>query len=354
MPHPKHMKNAILASLVFLTIQSTGFAQVTNTSEDGIWLYTLNGNNEAKLVGITPYGVTEFQKYEYRAGFEVPATFNGFTNTTIGSSAFESVRSLVFTGIVIYAATNVEDRAFEEVLVNNIEFWGETLSIGDYAFDHCKVENIIVVVANAVTRIGHYAFFFADRFRGFTTLDGEYLGPIPPGATSIGYQAFRYVWGLPEEVALPSSVTQIGTWFVETGVKRLIIPDTVTHVQPNAFNDPFGDTPNVLLFKGSPPDEPFGFSVTGSIYRLPGASGWSNTFGGVPVQILLPSVAAASVSPTSGVQFSWTGTGPWAINVERATLPDGPWSVVSTAITNSQFADPAPSGENAFYRPVFP
>lgn len=346
------MKNAFFASLFFLTIQSTGFAQITNTSGDNLWLYTLNVNNEAKLVGITQGYVDELAKPVNRAGFVVPADVDVYPLTTIGSSAFESVRSLFFTSIVISAATSVEDRAFEKVLVDNIDFGGETLSIGDYAFDHCKVENIIVVAANAVTRIGHYAFFFADRFRGFTTLDGEYLGPIPPGATSIGYQAFRYVWGLPQEVALPSSVTQIGTWFVETGVKRLIIPDTVTHVQSNAFNDPLGDTPNVLLFKGSPPAEPFVFS--GSIYRLPGASGWSNTFGGVPVQILLPSVAAASVSPTSGVQFSWTGTGPWAINVERATSPDGPWSVVSTAITNSQFADPAPSGENAFYRPVFP
>jgi len=246
----------------------------------------------------------------------------------------------------------VETGAFYNIYAKNISFWSETLSIGDGAFRDCPVENIFVGAANAVTTIGAEAFYGAYAFRGFSLLNGEYLGPIPPGVTSIGYQAFHKAGSLPYEVTIPSSVTHIGAWFAGASVGRLIIPGTVTHVQPNAFNDPYDPSPGILFFKGNPPAEPFVFS--GSIYRLPGASGWSNTFGGVPVQILLPSVAAAGVSPISGVQFSWTGTGPWAINVERATSPDGPWSVVSTGITNGLFADPAPLAENAFYRPVFP
>jgi len=342
------MKKSLLALLALCAISSTGFAQITNTSGDNFWLYTVDGNNEAKLVGIAPYGVTEFQRYEYRVGFEVPADVDGYPLTTIGSGAFETLRANYYDTIVIYAATRVEDRAFEKVQVKKIEFWGETLSIGDNAFQDCTLENIGLFAPNAVTRIGHYAFYFANRFRGFTTLDGGYLGPIPPSVMSIGFNAFFELFNLPIEVAIPSGISHIDQWFVNTSVQRLIIPDTVTHVQQNAFNHQVRPTPNVLLFKGSPPVEPFTFS--GTIYRLPGASGWSNTFGAVPVQIFLEKATATGMSPTSGFQFSWSGSGPFPVNIERATSPGGPWTVISTGKTDGQFTDPTPPSRRAFYR----
>ena len=206
------------------------------------------------------------------------------------------------------------------------------------------MEYVYLNASTSRVTIGSGAFHFALWFRGFRDLSGEDLGPIPPGATSIGVNPFYENFGIWNEVAIPSGISHIGQWFVHTSVQRLIIPDTVTHVQQNAFPD---GSPS-LLFKGSPPAEPFDFS--GTIYRLPGATGWSNSFGGVPVQIFLEKATVTGMSPASGFQFSWSGTGTFPVNVERAPSPGGPWTVVSSNNTNGQFTDPNPPSGSAFYR----
>jgi hypothetical protein len=341
------MKRSLLALLALCAISSTSFAQ--NTSGDNLWLYTVDGNGEAKLVGITQYGLDELAKLvnHPEAGFEVPAEVDGYPLTTIGRTAFEKVRWINFGFIDIYStgATRVEERAFALLRVKNVYFGCETLSIGDFAFEQSEVQNVYLFSPNTQVTIGNYAFWFALGFRGFSTGPGtENLGPIPPGATSIGVNPFWENFYISNEVAIPSGISHISQWFVNCSVQRLIIPDTVTSIAYDAFRD----TINSLLFKGSPPAGPF--SLAGTIYRLPGASGWSNSFGGVPVEIFLGSATATGMSPASGFQFSWSGTGTFPVNVERAPSPSGPWTVVSSNNTTGQFTDPNPPSGSAFYR----
>lgn len=201
------------------------------------------------------------------------------------------------------------------------------------------------ILAFDVTKIGAYAFSECYSFRGFITDGSTEQVPIPSTVKAIGAWAF-FDCPLPGEVTIPSGITSIEeNTFFSSDVNRLIIPDTVTSIAHDAFG---GGNIRSLFFKGSPPAGPF--SLAGTIYRLSGASGWSNTFGGVPVQIFLGNATATGMSPASGFQFSWSGSGPFAVNVERATSPGGSWTVVSAGNTNGQFTDPAPPSGSAFYR----
>lgn len=333
------MRRSILALLALCAIGSTGFAQ-TNTA-DGTWLYTVNGNSEATLVGLTDNGVTILSS---ERGFEVPEHLDSYPLKTIGPNAFSRLAgSPYYEGIRFTGVTRVEADAFKYVSVKHLEFWSETLSIEDAAFRSCR--SLQSVLAFDVTKIGGYAFSECYSFRGFTDGSTE-QGPIPSTVKAIGAWAF-FDCPLPVEVTIPSGITSIEeNTFFSSDVNRLIIPATVTSIALDAFG---GGNISSLLFKGSPPAGPF--SLAGTIYRLSGASGWSNTFGGVPVQIFLESATATGMSPAlGGFQFSWSGSGPFAVNVERATSPGGPWTVISSGNTNGQFTDPAPASVSAFYR----
>jgi len=204
-----------------------------------------------------------------------------------------------------------------------------------------------------VPRIGGGAFSEANRFRGFYSLLGDWEGVvfIPPTVREIGGGFTFYHCPTPGELTIPSGVTRIyNLTFFESPVVRLILPDTVTSVDRNALSYSYNDYSIIqeLIFEGSPPAEPF--ASQGTIYRLPGATGWSNSFGAVPVQIFLKKATVTGMSPASGFQFSWSGTGTFPVNVERAPSPGGPWTVVSSNNTNGQFTDPAPPSGSAFYR----
>jgi hypothetical protein len=341
------MKRSLLALLALCVVGSTGFAQ--NTSGDNLWLYTVNGSGEAELVGITQYYLDELVKPLYRAGFEVPAEVDGYPLTTIGRTAFENVRGLPFGEIAIYGATRVEAGAFEYLQVKNVVFWNEPLIIGNGAFYQSKVEYVYLSSPNTQVTIGSGAFYFAEWFRGFRDLSGEDLGWIPPGTTSIGDNPWAENDAMPSDLAIPSGISHIGQWFLYSSMRSLIIPDTVTRVRVDAFRSYYSPVQE-LLFKGSPPDAPFDFS--GTIYRLPGASGWSNSFGGVPVKIFLEKATAIGMSPAlGGFKFSWSESGgSFPVNVERAPSPGGPWTVVSSNNYNGQFTDPNPPSGSAFYR----
>ena len=336
------MRKCILALLALGAIGSTGFAQ---TYTDGEWLYTVyseNGTDVAKLVGITESGV-DILNGEI-GGFAVPEYLGAYPLKTIGPNAFSALvgqgnwEAISFTGV-----TRVEADAFNGVSVKHLQFWSDTLSIEDAAFRSCYA--LQSISAANVTKIGAYAFSEGYSFRGFTDLNTGEQGPIPSTVTSIGAWAF-FDCPLPVEVTIPSGITSIqGNTFYSSDVNRLIIPDTVTSIAYDAFG---GGNITSLLFKGSPPAG--AFSLAGTIYRLSGASGWSNTFGGVPVQIFLGKATATGMSPASGFQFSWSGSGPFAVNVERATSPGGSWTVVSSNNTNGEFTDLDPPSRRAFYR----
>jgi hypothetical protein len=136
------MKRSLLALLALCVISSTSFAQ---TYTYGYWLYTVyseNGTDVAKLVGVTDLGV-EALRYT-PVGFEVEADFNGYPLRTIGEGAFRRLAGLnIWDEIDFNGVTKVEADAFNGVYVINLRFFSDTLIIEGYAFRDCtRLETI--------------------------------------------------------------------------------------------------------------------------------------------------------------------------------------------------------------------
>jgi hypothetical protein len=133
-------------------------------------------------------------------------------------------------------------------------------------------------------------------------MTGSYV--VPNGVTNIGASAFYFCSGL-TSVTIPSSVRSIGS---------------------DAFED-CGSLTGVY-FQGNAPsaDGTVFYSDPGTVYYLPGTTGWTNSFGGLSTALwTLPYPLVLTSSPSFGVrsnQFGFTIT--WATNL----------SVVVQACTN--------------------
>ena len=96
-------------------------------------------------------------------------------------------------------------------------------SIGSYAFFYCT-SLTSVTIPDSVTSIGDEAF---DGCRSLTSVT------IPDGVTSIGESAFRGCWSL-TSVTIPDGVTSIcdNTFDGCTSLTSVTIPDSVTESRP--------------------------------------------------------------------------------------------------------------------------
>ena len=99
-------------------------------------------------------------------------------------------------------------------------------SIGSYAFFYCT-SLTSVTIPDSVTSIGDEAF---DGCRSLTSV------AIPDGVTSIGESAFRGCWSL-TSVTIPDGVTSIcdNTFDGCTSLTSVTIPDSVTSIGDSAF-----------------------------------------------------------------------------------------------------------------------
>ena len=257
--------------------------------------------------------------YEYLAGnagasYTIP---NSVTN--VGSSAFSGCTSL-----------------------RNITIPNSVISIGDGAFYYCR--NLTsVTIPDSVTNLGSYAFYCCFGLTNAT---------IGNSVTSIGDYAFYYCTSL-SSVVIGSSVTSIGdeafAWC--NGLTSITIPEGVTRIGYGAFidcyllwsvycrgNAPSGDDPN--LFYCAP---------EGTVYYLPGTTGWGPTFGGrptalwtLPYPLILNNSSLGVQTNAFGFIISWATNIP--VVVETSTdLANPEWQPVSTnTLTggSAYFSDP--------------
>jgi hypothetical protein len=113
----------------------------------------------------------------------------------------------------------------------------------------------------AVTTIGDYAFFYSEAATALKSIT------IANGVTSIGVEAFDNCESL-TSVTIPGSVTSIG--------------DYAFYYCPPLDNVYFdGNAPTV----GS---DVFGYDYNATIYYLPGTTGWSSPFAGLPAVETVP------------------------------------------------------------------
>ena len=298
------------------------------------WGATFGG---APTVGETPPSDFEYETYDGSITIQqyigpagvvvIPGTINGYPVTSIEGEGLNGV--------------------FQNVKVTSVTIPGSVTSIGFNAFQGCtSLTN--VTIANGITTIWN------DMLNGCTSLTSV---TIPNSVTNIGEGAFQDCIHL-TSITIPGSVTSIEAFaFDSTGLTNIFIPNSVTSIGFRAFyydlltsvtipssvtnigDYAFQNCESLIsaYFQGNaPPDDGTAFSGDpATVYYLPGTTGWSTTFGGVPAVLWNPQATALT---TSGRQFGFNITGPTnaTIVVEACTnLANPVWIPISTNVLAS-------------------
>ena len=204
-----------------------------------------------------------------------------------------------------------DESASGELVIPSIYEDKTVISIGGYAFNSCNgLTN--VTVPDSVTSIGRFAFGYCSNMTSVT---------IPDSVTSIGQDAF---WGCSNllSVTIPDSVTSIenmtfrncgnlasviignkvksiGRWAFRdcSNLTNVTIPKNLTQIGSWAFSG--CSSLKSITFEGNAPSS-FGSDVfkdlpiEATITVTAGATGFGETFGGLPVQILKKKFAIKS------------------------------------------------------------
>ena len=172
------------------------FTQISASAEtSGDFEYELLDDGTAKITRYIGSATT----------LDIPSTLDGYTVTSIGSSAFEDYTSLT-----------------------SITIPNSVTSIGYSAFEDCTSLTSITI-PNSVTSIGNWAFYGCTSLTSVT---------IPDGVTSIAQLAFENCTSL-TSVTIPKSVISIDISAFEgcTSLTSITIPDSVTSIGKSAFDD---------------------------------------------------------------------------------------------------------------------
>jgi hypothetical protein len=211
----------------------------------------------------------------------IPQSINGLTVTSIAGYAFyrDARPDSVTMGSSV---TNIGTMAFYYCFnLKSVTIGSGVISIGNGAFDSC-LTLATVTIPYSVTTIEDYAFDSCD-LRNVT---------IPDSVTAIGKHAFDYNSLI--NVTIPNSVTNIGDGAFAgcPHLTSVTIPNSVTRIGNGAFKDCTslhqayfqGNSPSVNGAAGSVDSTVFS-GETGTVYFLPGTTGWGATFGGWPTAV---------------------------------------------------------------------
>ena len=175
--------------------------------------------------------------------------------TSIGENAFSSCSGL--TSIAIpNSVTSIGDGTFYGCSgLTTITLPNSVMSIGIHAFDNCSGMTSITI-PNSVTSIGDRAFVYCSSLTSIT---------IPSSVTSIGDEVFSGCRGL-TSILVESGNTKYDSRdncnaIIETNSKKLmvgcintIIPNSITSIGDNAFNDVFSFHPDHQTYSIIIPD----------------------------------------------------------------------------------------------------
>jgi len=246
--------------------------------------------------------------------------------------------------------------------------------IGGSAFSDCA--NLSgVVIPDSVTRIDDWAFYSCASLSELT---------IPDSVTSIGDSAFQgcsglttvligdHVIGISDSafsgcsslinILIPDSVTRIGAWAFDSceALSTVTVGKNVTSIGDSAFA--YCSNLTSVYFKGDAPEaevDPFfgGDAATfvGSdsvtVYYLPEATGWGETFAGRPTAIWHWDEPELSIEQmtldSAGVHFSILGPAGRTVLVQACAGPVAwDWQDLGTYLLDE-------SGANAFTDPAW-
>jgi hypothetical protein len=218
------------------------------------------------------------------------------------------------------SVTSIGDWAFGYSFgLTSVTIPGSVTNMGNYTFAQSVITN--VTIGNGVTSIGNWSFDYCSGLKYVV---------IPNTVTSIGNSAFQACYNL-TAVTIPAGVTNIGTYAFEYCYALL-----------DAYF--LGNAPSVNGAAGSMDSTVF-YTDSGTVYYVPGTTGWGATFGGWPTAGWYqpqPQILGTGYGPGvhgNGFQFTISWATNTAVVVEASTNLQN-WM---PAITNTLV-----SGTNAF------
>jgi BspA type Leucine rich repeat region (6 copies) len=291
-----------------------------------------NGNPSYASAGGVLFNYTLTTLIQYPGGLAGSYTIPDSV-TSIGNQAFAFCSDL--TSVTIPdSVTNIADSAFEWCSgLTSVTIGNNVTNIGTAAFNGCSGLTS-VTIPNSVASIGAYAF---QACSGLTSVT------IPDSVTDIGAHAFYDCSSL-ASATIGNSVTSIGeeAFFACDGLTSVTIPGSVTSIGAEAFANSSlhqayfrGKAPSVNGGPGSADTTVFFYDGTGTVYYVPGTTGWGAQFGGWPTagwyqprpQILGSGYGLGVGS--QGFQFTISWATNTAVVVEASTnLQD--WTPVAT------------------------
>jgi hypothetical protein len=300
--------------------------------------------------------------------------------TSIGDEAFSGagLASVTIPGRVTVFGYSTFEQCFN---LTNATFSEGVPYIGDDMFAYCT--NLTsVTIPSSLTTIEGGAFGGC----GFTTIaipdtvtdieDVAFSGcssltnlTLPNSLTNLGQDAFLNCGGL-SDLVIPGSGSGFGDFaFFGCGFTNIIIAGGVSNLAYAMFGQCFnlagvffgGNAPGLIGdYAGDGP--PFNYDTNVTVYYLPGTTGWSNTYQGVPTVLWNPQIQTADVDfgiRSNQFGFNITSTNNIPIVIEACTnLANPVWTpLTNVTLTNGSFYFSDPQWTNypgRFYGIGFP
>ena len=174
--------------------------------------------------------------------------------------------------------------------------------------------------------------------------NGNQSYTVPSGIINIADNAFAECTGL-THLVLSEGLTGIGQYaFIDcSNLDTIVIPGSVTNIGAAAFG--YCQLLNKIYFKGNaptaddsvfiynPPDPLGSWIIPATVYYLPGAAGWSNSFASEPTALWLPEIqtdTSLGISSNGfGFSINWA-SGQTIVIVASTNLLNPFWSPVAT------------------------
>ena len=262
--------------------------------------------------------------------------------TSIGDNAFSDIPLANIT--IPNTITNIGSEAFVGCAnLTNVGIPESVTYIGDFAFGSTGLKS--VTLPSSVTNIGFGVFSVCSNLMA---INADGANPAYTSLNGVLYNKnmttlIAYPDALTGSFTVPDGVTQIGAGaFQDSNVNSITLPQSIFKIDGNAFYFCTGLTN--IFFSGNAPsgDLSVGLYDNGTVYYLPGTTGWGSTFGGLPTEPwFLPQPLILTQGSNLGVQSNAFGfTISWATNVsvvvEACTnLANPVWVPIATNVLSS-------------------